>query len=109
MAGGLLSVGVFATAFKFLPAKAQSWRDVLPGAIVGGAAFGLLIYLGGLFIQGGEDSRNATFGAFAAAATLLVVSFLVARVTLLAAEVNAVLAERRLTRQPAVGEQGGYA
>ena len=105
--GGLMAVGVFATAFKFLPAKDLSWSDVLPGAIVGGAAFALLIFLGSVFLQGGEDSRNATFGAFAAAATLLVVSFLVSRVTLLAAEVNAVLAERRLTREPAVSEQGG--
>jgi inner membrane protein YhjD len=102
-----LSVGVFATAFKFLPAKKQPWTEVLPGAIAGGIAFGLLLFLGGLFVSAGQGSRNATFGAFAAAATLLVVCFLGARLTLLAAEVNAVLAERRLTRQPAVSEEGG--
>ena len=100
----LVTTGVYATAFKFLPAKEQSWSDVLPGAIAGGVAFEILKYVGTLFVSGGEDSRNATFGAFAAAATLLVVCYLAARVTLLAAEVNAVLAERRLTRQPAVNE-----
>ena len=102
-----VSLGVFAAAFKFLPAKSQSWRDVFPGALVAALVFEVLKYVGSLFIASGEDSRSATFGAFAAAATLLVVSFLVARVTLLAAEVNAVLAERRLTREPAVSEQGG--
>lgn len=107
--GGVVAIGVYATAFKFLPAKELSWSEVLPGALVGGVAFAVLILLGGVFLQSGEDTRNATFGAFAAAATLLVVSFLVARVTLLSAEVNAVLAERRLTRDPAGGEQGGEA
>ena len=98
-----VSTAVFAMAFKFLPAKPQSWREVLPGAIAGGVAFELLKYMGTLLV-GGSNSRNATFGAFAAAATLLVVCFLAARITLLSAEVNAVLAERRLTRQPAVNE-----
>ncbi len=106
---GAISVGVFATAFKFLPAKEQSWKDVMPGALAGAVALMILFYLGGLFVAAGSGSRNATFGAFAAAATLLIVSFLAARVTLLAAEVNAVLAERRLTRQPADSDQGGNA
>ena len=103
----LVSVGVFATAYKFLPAKDVSWADVLPGALAAALVFEVLKYLGNLVIASGQESRNATFGAFAAAATLLIVSFLSARITLLSAEVNAVLAERRLTRQPAVGEQGG--
>ena len=101
-----VSTGVFATAFKFLPAKRQSWSDVLPGAVAGGVAFELLKFAGTVFFVSGQESRNATFGAFAAAG-LLVVSFLGARITLMAAEVNAVLAERRLTRQPAVSEEGG--
>lgn len=103
----LVSVGVFATAYKFLPATDLSWADVLPGAIAAAVVFEILKYVGNLVIASGQESRNATFGAFAAAATLLIVSFLSARITLLAAEVNAVLAERRLTRQPAVSEQGG--
>ena len=103
----LVSVGTFATAYKFLPATKLTWGDVLPGAITGALAFELLKYLGTLFVASGEESRNATFGAFAAAATLLIVSFLAARITLLAGEVNAVLAERRLTRQPAVEGEGG--
>ena len=102
--GVLVSTAVFALAFKFLPDKKQSWREVLPGAVVGGIAFEILKYMGTLLVAGGDDSRNATFGAFAAAATLLVVCYLAARITLLSAEVNAVLAERRLTRQPASNE-----
>ena len=100
--GGLaLSVGILATAYRFLPAAELSWRDVLPGAIAGGIVFEILKFLSNLFVAGGAESRNATFGAFATAATLLIVSYLVSQMTLLAAEINAVLAERRVARSPA--------
>lgn len=100
--GGLaLSVGILATAYRFLPAAELSWRDVLPGAIAGGIVFEILKFLSNLFVKGGVESRNATFGAFATAATLLIVSYLVSQMTLMAAEINAVLAERRVARSPA--------
>jgi YihY family inner membrane protein len=101
-----VAAGVFATAFKFLPNKAQAWRDVLPGAIVAAVAFELLKTVGSLFVTGSE-SRNATFGTFAAAAGLLITCYLASQATLLAAEVNAVLSERRLVREPASANEGG--
>jgi inner membrane protein YhjD len=102
-----VGIGIFATAFKFLPEKAQTWRDVLPGAIVAGVAFELLKTVGTVFVTGGSAGRNATFGTFAAAAGLLVTMYLVSQATLLSAEVNAVLAERRLIREPASVNEGG--
>jgi membrane protein len=104
--GVAVGVGVFATAFRFLPKIAQSWRDVLPGAIVAGVAFELLKTVGRVFVTGSEG-RNATFGTFAAAAGLLVTCYLVSQATLLSAEVNAVLSERRLVREPASADEGG--
>ncbi len=97
--GALLSTLLFAAAFKFLPAKTSSWREVLPGAIVAAIGFELLKIAGNEFIASGQTARNATFGTFAAAAVLLLASSLLARITLMAAEVNIVLQERRLTRQ----------
>jgi membrane protein len=97
-----LNLAIFATAFKFLPRMRRSWGDVLPGAIVAAAIFELLKYVGTLYISRGAEARSATFGAFATAAGLLIVSYLLAQITLLTAEVNAVLAERRLTRQSLV-------
>lgn len=106
----LLALGVstmtFATAFRFLPAKEQGWADVMPGALVGGVVFELLKLVGSLFLASGAEGRNATFGAFATAATVLVVCYLSSQVTLLAAEVNAVLQERRIAREPAISEAG---
>jgi membrane protein len=113
--GVLLRVGgvavgalLFATAYKVLPAKAVSWRDVLPGALVAGAVFELLKFVGGVYIEAGSGGRSATFGAFATAAGLLVACYLLSQITLLCAELNAVLAERAATRQSQVAiAQGG--
>ncbi|MDQ3916329.1 MAG: YihY/virulence factor BrkB family protein [Actinomycetota bacterium] len=97
--GLTLGVAIFATAFKFLPRFRRSWSEVLPGALIAGAVFELLKYAGTVYLDRGAATRSATFGAFATAAGLLVASYLLAQITLLAAEVNAVLAERRVTRQ----------
>lgn len=101
--GAALGVAIFMTAFKLLPVTDSSWRDVLPGAVVAGVAFEVLKTVGTLYLARGQEGRAATFGAFATAATLLVASYLLSQVTLLAAELNAVLAERRQTRQSVAG------
>lgn len=100
LAGALiLNTGLFATSFKFLPAKSRSWNEVLPGSIVAAVGFEILKVAGTSYLARGEATRSDTFGAFAAAASLLIASYLIAQVILLAAEVNEVLAERRATRQ----------
>jgi membrane protein len=104
--GIAIGVGLFATAFRFLPKNPQTWAEVLPGAMVAGITFEILKTIGRVFVTGSEG-RNATFGAFAAAAGLLVTLYLVSQATLLSAEVNAVLTERRLAREPASADEGG--
>jgi membrane protein len=96
--GALMSVLLFATAFKFLPRGNPPWREVLPGAVIAGAIFEVLKIVGPLYLQAGKGGRNATFGAFAATAGLLISAYLLSQVTLLAAELNSVLAERRQSR-----------
>jgi len=99
VAGFATSVLLFASAFRFLPKTKLAWREVLPGAMVAGAIFEVLKIVGPLYLTSGEEGRNATFGAFAAAAGLLVSAYLLCQVTLLAAQLNAVLAERRRSRE----------
>jgi membrane protein len=109
-AGILVSTAVFATAFKFLPGKDLSWREVLPGGLLAAVLFEILKVVGTTYLRAGSSGREATFGAFAAAAGLLVASYLLCQITLLCAEVNAVLAERRITRQSQISiTQGGGA
>jgi inner membrane protein YhjD len=104
--GVLVSAIVFALAFKLLSSASHSWRGVVPGALAGALAFEALKAVGSTYLAVGTKGREGTFGAFAAAAGLLVVAFLISRITLLAAELNAVLAERRLTRQPLLNQAG---
>ncbi|MGH2774351.1 MAG: YihY/virulence factor BrkB family protein [Actinomycetota bacterium] len=99
IAGAGLSVLLFATAFKFLPHQNPSWRAVMPGAVVAGAIFEVLKIVGPLYLASGRGGRDATFGAFAATAGLLISAYLLSQVTLLAAQLNAVLAERRQSRE----------
>jgi membrane protein len=100
LAGALaLNTALFATAFKFLPGKDQTWAEVLPGSIAAAIAFEVLKVGGSTYLAHGETARNDTFGTFAATAALLIASHLIAQIILLSAELNAVLAERRLTRQ----------
>ncbi|MDQ3618509.1 MAG: YihY/virulence factor BrkB family protein [Actinomycetota bacterium] len=99
------SVAIFATAFRILPATSTSWREVLPGAVAGALVFEVLKVIGAELMSGGGEGRNATFGLFAAAAGLLVASYLVSQIILLAAELNRVLAERRITRESTSGSR----
>ena len=96
-----IDVFIFATAFKFLTAVKLSWREVLPGALVAAVAFSVLKGVGTAYLAQGSTTRNATYGTLAGAATLLVASYLISQVILLAAEVNATLIERRATRTKA--------
>ena len=100
VAGALaLNTGLFATAFKFLPSRSSTWKEVLPGSVIAAIAFEILKIAGTTYLARGESARNEAFGAFASTAALLIASHLIAQITLLSAEVNAVLAERRNTRQ----------
>lgn len=100
---------LFATAFKFLTVTKQTWKDVLPGALVAAAAFSVLKALGATYLAQGSATRSATYGTLAGAATLLVASYLISQVVLLAAEVNATLIERRATRTKASERTEGAA
>jgi membrane protein len=99
VAGFLVGIAIFATAFRWLPAVNLTWGDVLPGAIVGAVAFQLMQVGGTYYLARGEATRNDTFGAFAAAAALLVAAYLISQITLLAAEVNLAIRDHRNKRE----------
>jgi inner membrane protein YhjD len=97
-AGLIVGVVLFAGAYKLLPAHDRSWRDVLPGALLAAVLFEILKAAGAWYLARGAQAREATFGAFALAAGLLVACYLIAQITLMAAHVNEVLNERRISR-----------
>lgn len=81
--------------FKVLTVSDVGWRSLMPGALIGGIAMWLLQLLGGIYINGVILGASDVYGAFATALGLLVWLALVARIVLLAAEVN-VVAQKHL-------------
>jgi uncharacterized BrkB/YihY/UPF0761 family membrane protein len=105
LTGFIVGVLLFGGAYRFLPAVKRSFRDVLPGALIAAGLFEILKEVGAWYIQRGAAGREATFGVFAISAALLVACFLISQITLLCAEMNDVIIERRLTRQSSVALQ----
>ena len=100
VAGVVVNVCIFATAFRFLPATDRSWAEVLPGSLVAAIAFEILKFAGSFYLARGAATRQQTFGALAGAAALLVASYLISQIILFAAELNEALFERRAIRRP---------
>jgi membrane protein len=100
VAGVAVNMGIFATAFRFLPATQRSWADVLPGSVLAAIAFEILKFAGSFYLARGAASRQQTFGALTGAATLLIASYLISQIILFAAELNEALFERRAIRRP---------
>ena len=105
ISGFIVGVLLFAGAYKFLPAVKRTFKEVLPGALIAAGAFEILKEVGAWYIQRGAGTREATFGVFAISAALLIACFLISQITLLCAEVNDVLMQRRVTRESSVDKQ----
>lgn len=89
-----LNVGQFWLAFRVLTPRVVAWRKLLPGSVVGGVAWTLLLALGGYLV--GHDLRNdsAVYGTFGVVLGLVAWVYLGAEISVYAAEVNVVLARR---------------
>jgi YihY family inner membrane protein len=87
-----VNVALFVVAFRLLTPKQISWRDMVPGAIVGAVGWTLLQYLGGLLIEHSLRNTSKEYGAFAMVLGLIGFLYLAARVTLYASEINVVRA-----------------
>ncbi|MEV6520873.1 YhjD/YihY/BrkB family envelope integrity protein [Longispora sp. NPDC051575] len=105
-----VNIGTFVLAFRALTDRKLSTRDVLPGAVLAGTCWQVLQLVGGLYVAHTVRGAGNTYGTFAIVIGLLGWFFLQAQVTLLAAELNAVLVlgewPRSLLGEPG-GEPGG--
>lgn len=93
-----LDVGLFVGAYRILTARAVTIRDVLPGAALSGVVFWILESVSSLVISRHLKSAQGTYGHFATVITLLWWFYLQAMVSLLGAQLNAVLADRLYPR-----------
>ncbi|MGZ4205005.1 MAG: YihY/virulence factor BrkB family protein [Actinomycetota bacterium] len=90
----VINLGLFLIAFRVLTAESLSWRDVLPGAIVGTVAWEILQAVGGWYVARSLKGASQVYGFFAIVIGLLSWLALGAQISLYAAEINVVLRRR---------------
>ncbi len=105
-----LNVGVFLLAFRVLTVARVTWSTVLPGALIAGVAWTVLQALGGYYVSHEVRGASNTYGTFAVVIGLLGWLYVGGQVTLYAAELNVVRAERLwprsiLRRPPTAADQ----
>jgi YihY family inner membrane protein len=96
VAGLVLSVvvnaAVFLLMFQVLATTHQPWRDLVPGAAIGGIGYTALQTLGHLYVDRTIKGASDTYGTFAIVIGLLSWLYLLGQFMLLAAEINVVRA-----------------
>jgi YihY family inner membrane protein len=90
----LLNVGFFALGYRVLTTADVGWRQVAPGAVLGGAGWTALLALGGWIMTNRISSSTHVYGTFAVVIGLLGWIYLGAQIALLGAVTNVVVANR---------------
>ncbi len=90
----VLNIVVLTTSYRVLVHADVGWRALIPGGIGGGIALWALQLIGATYVTRVIVGASDVYGAFATMFGLLVWIALLARVTLLASEVNVVRAKR---------------
>jgi uncharacterized BrkB/YihY/UPF0761 family membrane protein len=103
-----LTVAVAVAAMWLLPHRTRSPRDLLPGAILVGVGLQLVNVAVVFYFAPRLGEAEQTFGAFGAAATMLIWLYVLARLITASAFLNATLWSRRVreagrTAEPAPG------
>jgi YihY family inner membrane protein len=89
-----IDLAVFLASFRLLTAAPVTIRQVLPGAALATACWLLLQAIGGVYVTQVLKGSSQTYGGFAAVVGMLAWLLIAAEITLMAAEVNVVLARK---------------
>ena len=89
----IVNIALFAVAFRLLTPKQIAWQPAMvPGALIGGAGWTVLQYLGGVLVSHSLRNTSQEYGSFALVLGLIAFLFLAAQVCVYAAELNVVRA-----------------
>jgi YihY family inner membrane protein len=94
VANVVLDVALFLVSFRVLTPKSIRTRDLVPGAVLGGIGYSILLALGTALIQRQLRHSEALYGQFAFVLGLIAWLYLVSQLTMYAAELNVVRARR---------------
>jgi membrane protein len=86
----VLNIGFFWLAFRLGTSSEISWRQLWPGAVIGGIIWQVLQYVGGYFVSHQLAHASPEYGIFAVVLGLIAWLYLEAELTLYAAEINVV-------------------
>jgi len=89
-----LDVALYVVAFRLLTPRHVPLRELLPGAVVGGIAYTVLLTIGTGLVQHQLRHAQAVYGQYAFVLGLMSWLYLVATLTLYAAESNVVRVRR---------------
>ena len=90
----LVNIALYLASFRVLTPIGGSLRQFVPGAILGGFGFTVLITVGSGLVEHQLRHSSATYGAFAAVIGVVAFLLLLSKLSLYAAELNPVLARR---------------
>jgi inner membrane protein YhjD len=90
----VVNAGVYLVAFQLLATGRQRWRALLPGAIAAGVGYTVLQFAGQWYVRRTISGAQDTYGTFAAVIGLLGWLYLLAQLSIFAAEINVVWAKR---------------
>lgn len=80
----LVTTGLFATMFRWLPDAEISWQDIVPGALLTAALFEVGRFLVGFYI--GKQGLESTYGGAASLVVVLVWVYYTSQIVLFGAE-----------------------
>jgi inner membrane protein YhjD len=89
-----INTGLFLVVFQVLNPERHPWRELLPGAVVGGVGYTILQAVGQWYVNRTVKGAADTYGTFAVVIGLLSWLYLLGQLLLFAAEVNVVAARR---------------
>jgi uncharacterized BrkB/YihY/UPF0761 family membrane protein len=90
----VMNVGLYLAAFRILTPRLIETKRLVPGAVVGGVGYSILLTVGAALIQHQLRHSEALYGQFAFVLGLIGWLLLVSQLSLYAAETNVVLARR---------------
>ncbi len=90
---GVVYSGAWLLLSRFLPRGASSWLGLVPGAVLVGVSIAVLQYVSHVYLPSRISSASEVYGAIGVTVAALAWLFILGRLIVTAAEVNAVLWE----------------